>query len=63
MLNEWVTFMVTLGAKYGGCRFDGWGARVPEAQPGPSEPRAKLQQGFGENRLNGHGLNGAGGEH
>ena len=58
MLNEWVTFMVNVGAKHQ-CRFDGWGARVPEPQPGAKGPPAKLQQGFGEHRLNGHGLNGS----
>ncbi|HTN23942.1 MAG TPA: ribonuclease E inhibitor RraB [Solirubrobacteraceae bacterium] len=59
MLNEWVTFMVNVGAKHQ-CRFDGWGAVVPDPQPGgPTGPAAKLQQGFGEHRLNGHGVNGS----
>lgn len=46
MLNEWVTFMVTLGAKHGACRFDGWGVKVPDAQP-QDAPAERLQQGFG----------------
>jgi hypothetical protein len=33
MLNDWVTFMVTVGAKNGGSRFDGWGVRMPEGTP------------------------------
>ena len=54
MLNDWVTFMVTLGAKNGACRFDGWGVKVPEAKPG--EPAGQqLQQGFTAHRHNGHG--------
>jgi hypothetical protein len=54
MLNDWVTFMVTLGAKHGACRFDGWGVKVPEATPG--EPAGQqLQQGFTAHRHNGHG--------
>jgi hypothetical protein len=59
MLNEWVTFMVNLGAQHGHCRFDGWGARVPDPQPGGATagPPAKLQQGFGEHRQ--HGVNGS----
>lgn len=62
MLNDWVTFMVNLGANHGECRFDGWGARVPDAPPGGAAPGpgAKLEQGFGEYRQNGHGLNGSG---
>ena len=54
MLNDWVTFMVTLGAKNGECRFDGWGVKVPEARPVPA-PDAQLQQGFQAHRHNGHG--------
>jgi hypothetical protein len=54
MLNDWVTFMVTLGAKNGACRFDGWGVKVPEAKPGASAGE-RLQQGFGDHRHNGHG--------
>ena len=48
MLDDWVTFMVTLGAKNGNCRFDGWGVRVPESKP-PAEPSQSLQQGFSTN--------------
>jgi len=61
MLNDWVTFMVTLGAEHGGCRFDGWGVKVPAAEPrdAQGEPREapgeQLQQGFGTQRRNGHG--------
>lgn len=58
MLNDWVTFMVTLGAKHGECRFDGWGVHVPDAQP-EGEPSNDLQHGFGAHRLNGHAVNGA----
>jgi len=47
MLNDWVTFMVTLGAK-SDCRFDGWGVKVPERKP-RSEPSVSLQQGFSSN--------------
>lgn len=54
MLNDWVTFMVKLGAKNGACRFDGWGVKVPEAQPGDTAGE-QLQQGFTEYRHNGHG--------
>ena len=53
MLNDWVTFMVTIGAKNGECRFDGWGVKVPD-QPPPDSPSAQLQHGFGEHRRNGH---------
>jgi hypothetical protein len=54
MLNDWVTFMVTLGAKHGACRFDGWGVKVPDAKSG--EPAGEqLQQGFTAHRHNGHG--------
>jgi hypothetical protein len=53
MLNDWVTFMVTLGAKNGECRFDGWGVRVPEEQGGNAQG-AQLQHGFGAQRRNGH---------
>jgi hypothetical protein len=50
MLNDWVTFMVTLGAKNGGCRFDGWGVKVPErTAPGEQSISASLQQGFSSN--------------
>jgi hypothetical protein len=54
MLNDWVTFMVTLGAKNGACRFDGWGVKVPEAQPGETAGE-QLLQGFTAHRHNGHG--------
>jgi hypothetical protein len=53
MLDDWVTFMVTLGAKNGECRFDGWGVKVPEEQAGDA-PGAQLAQGFGALRRNGH---------
>ncbi|HVL31679.1 MAG TPA: ribonuclease E inhibitor RraB [Solirubrobacteraceae bacterium] len=33
MLDDWVTFMATVGAEHG-CRFDGWGAAVPERPAG-----------------------------
>ena len=55
MLNDWVTFMVTLGAKNGGCRFDGWGVKVPDAKPAESAREQRLQQGFTTHRHNGHG--------
>jgi hypothetical protein len=55
MLNDWVTFMVTLGAKNGGCRFDGWGVKVPEAQPRVAAGE-QLQQGFAAYRRNGRRL-------
>jgi hypothetical protein len=54
MLNDWVTFMVTLGARNGACRFDGWGVKVPDAKPGETA-REQLQQGFADHRHNGHG--------
>ncbi|MEA2154637.1 MAG: hypothetical protein QOE11_777 [Solirubrobacteraceae bacterium] len=54
MLNDWVTFMVALGAKNGECRFDGWGAKVPEPGPQEGPPADQLQQGFGAQRRNGH---------
>jgi hypothetical protein len=57
MLNDWVTFMVTLGAKHGGCRFDGWGVKVPDAQPQDATGEG-LKQGFGTQRRNGHGVGG-----
>lgn len=58
MLNDWVTFMVTLGARTGECRFDGWGVTVPEA-PAPGEPAGdELQRGFEAYRRNGHGIAG-----
>ena len=53
MLNDWVTFMVTLGAKHGACRFDGWGVKVPEAQP-PEDGGEELQQTLSAFRRNGH---------
>jgi hypothetical protein len=54
MLDDWVTFMVTLGAKHGACRFDGWGVKVPDAKPG--EPAGQqLRQSFSAHRHNGHG--------
>lgn len=52
MLNDWVTFMVTLGARHGDCRFDGWGAKIPEGEPRDA-PGAELQQGF-RRGSNGH---------
>jgi hypothetical protein len=54
MLDDWVTFMVTLGAKNGDCRFDGWGVKVPDHKP-PGERTTSLQQGFSSN---GHPMNG-----
>ncbi len=30
ILEDWVRWMVAAGAEYGGCRFDGWGASVPD---------------------------------
>jgi hypothetical protein len=53
MLNDWVTFMVTLGAKNGECRFDGWGVKVPDEQRGDAAG-AQLEHGFGAHRRNGH---------
>jgi hypothetical protein len=61
MLNDWVTFMVTLGAQHGACRFDGWGVSVPEAPPADESAGDELQQGFDAYRRNGHGVGGAGG--
>ena len=55
MLNDWVTFMVTLGAKHGACRFDGWGVKVPDAKPAEPAGEQRLQQGFTAHRHNGHG--------
>jgi hypothetical protein len=52
MLNDWVTFMVTLGAKHGACRFDGWGVKVPETQP--QEAPGELPQELQGDRRNGH---------
>jgi hypothetical protein len=50
MLNDWVTFMVTLGAKTGSCRFDGWGVKLPDRTPTTEESiSASLQQGFSSN--------------
>jgi hypothetical protein len=57
MLNDWVTFMVTLGATHGGCRFDGWGVKVPDAQPPDEAPGERLQQGFATHRRNGDSVN------
>ncbi len=61
MLNDWVTFMVTVGAKNGECRFDGWGVKVPEAQPGGAAPAAaeELGQSFQAQSQNGHSANGS----
>ncbi len=61
MLNDWVTFMVTLGAKNGECRFDGWGVKVPEAQAGATPTAAEeLGQSFTvQQGQNGHSANGA----
>jgi hypothetical protein len=53
MLNDWVTFMVTLGAKHGACRFDGWGVKVPDAQPHDAGGE-ELQQTLSAYRRNGH---------
>jgi hypothetical protein len=61
MLNDWVTFMVTLGAQHGACRFDGWGVSVPEAPPAEESAGDELQQGLDAYRRNGHGVGGAGG--
>jgi hypothetical protein len=52
MLDDWVTFMVTLGARNGACRFDGWGVKVPEARP-PEAVDQELQQAFAADRHNG----------
>lgn len=60
MLNDWVTFMVTIGAKNGECRFDGWGVKVPEAQRGAVPTVAEeLARGFEVQRQNGHSANGS----
>lgn len=48
MLNDWVTFMVTLGAKNGECRFDGWGVQLGGAPPQDAGATA-LTHGFGTN--------------
>jgi hypothetical protein len=48
MLDDWVTFMVTLGAKNGDCRFDGWGVKLPERPP-HAQPSQSLTQGFSTN--------------
>jgi len=63
MLNDWVTFMVTVGAKNGACRFDGWGVKLPDAPPRDA-PREQLQQGFEALSRNGHNVGepGAGGD-
>jgi hypothetical protein len=53
MLNDWVTFMVTLGAKNGACRFDGWGVKLPDAQT-RNAPGEQLRQGFEALGRNGH---------
>lgn len=53
MLDDWVTFMVTLGAKNGACRFDGWGVKLPDAQT-RNAPRQQLQQSFEALGRNGH---------
>jgi hypothetical protein len=52
MLDDWVTFMVTLGAKNGECRFDGWGVRVPDGKPRGGEAEG-LEHSFGTG-TNGH---------
>ena len=39
MLDDWVTFMVRAGYKHA-CRFDGWGAQVPEPAAEPDPPTA-----------------------
>jgi hypothetical protein len=59
MLNDWVTFMVTLGARSGACRFDGWGVSVPEAPPASEAGGDELQQSLSAYRRNGHGVSGA----
>ena len=56
MLDDWVTFMVTLGARNGRCRFDGWGVRMPDGKPDPQQAGASLQHGFSSN---GHALDGS----
>lgn len=53
MLNDWVTFMVTLGAKNGACRFDGWGVRMPDGKPQGGGAAAGLDHGFTANGSNG----------
>jgi hypothetical protein len=58
MLNDWVTFMVTLGARNGACRFDGWGVSVPESPPPDESAGDELQQGFEAYRRNGRGVSG-----
>ena len=52
MLDDWVTFMVTLGAKYGSCRFDGWGVRMPDGKPQGGAAEG-LEHGFTANGANG----------
>jgi hypothetical protein len=52
MLNDWVTFMVALGAETGECRFDGWGVRIPEGRPQGGQAEG-LQHSFGTGS-NGH---------
>jgi hypothetical protein len=52
MLNDWVTFMVTLGAKNGECRFDGWGVRMPDGKPQGGAAEG-LEHGFAANGSNG----------
>jgi hypothetical protein len=49
MLNDWVTFMVKTGYTHA-CRFDGWGAEVPDAPP---------PQGTGEGSVRAPQTNGA----
>jgi hypothetical protein len=30
ILIDWVRWMIAIGAEYGTCKFDGWGASLPE---------------------------------
>jgi hypothetical protein len=46
MLNDWVTFMVTVGAKNGESRFDGWGVRMPDGKPQGGAAAEGLEHGF-----------------
>lgn len=36
ILQDWVRWMVAAGVQYGGCRFDGFGASVPDSGSAPS---------------------------
>ena len=52
MLDDWGTFMVTLGANHGECRFDGWGVQVPDGKPQGGAAQG-LDHGFTANGANG----------